>query len=123
LLLFLPPLLASRASWSVMSLITDELVWVMRTVIPCRRNALASRAENVFSSYHFCHVVTQAMLRVFVRSGRSGGPARLWGIATSPPSLGGCATTRFVGASPNCDVVGLIVGVVGEEWSCASIHA
>ena len=109
----------------MMSLITDELVRAMCTAIPCRHNASAKRAENVLSSYRLCLVASRAVLHVFVcvaRPGQLGRPARLPGIVTSPPSLGGCATTRFVGASPNCDVVGLVAGVEEGDWSCASIH-
>jgi hypothetical protein len=68
-----------------MSLITDELVRVVHTAIPCRRNASASQAENVLLSYCLCLVAAQAMLCAFVsivRSGRSGRPARLRGIVT-----------------------------------------
>jgi hypothetical protein len=68
-----------------MSLITDELVWVMCTAFPCYRNASASRAENVLSSYCLCHVVTRAVLHAFgsvVRPGQSGRPARLRGTVT-----------------------------------------
>jgi hypothetical protein len=68
-----------------MSLITDELVRVVRTATPCRHNASARRAENVLSSYHLCLVTSWAVFRVFVcvaRPGRSGRPARLPGIVT-----------------------------------------
>jgi hypothetical protein len=69
-----------------MSFVTDELVRAVRTAAPCRRNALARRAENVFSSYRFCRSVVRTVLRVFVcvaRPGRSGRPARIPGIVTS----------------------------------------
>jgi hypothetical protein len=68
-----------------MSLITDELVWAVRTATPCRRNALARWAENVLSSYCFCRVAARAVSRIFVcaaRPGRLGRPARLPGIVT-----------------------------------------
>jgi hypothetical protein len=68
-----------------MSLITDELVRIVRTAIPCCRNASASRAENVLSSYCLCLVVAWAVLRALVsiaRSGRSGRPAHSRGIVT-----------------------------------------
>jgi hypothetical protein len=58
-----------------MSLITDELVWAMRTAAPCRRNALAKRAENVLLSYRFYRAAMQATPCVFVcatRPGQSG---------------------------------------------------
>jgi hypothetical protein len=65
-----------------MSLITDELVWVVRTSTPCCCSASVSRAENVLSSYCFCHAATWVLLRVFVAivcSGRLGRPVRDWG--------------------------------------------
>jgi hypothetical protein len=68
-----------------MSLITDELVWAIRTAVLCCRNASANRAENVLSSYRLCRMAIRAVLRVFVcvaRPGRSGQPARIPGIIT-----------------------------------------
>jgi hypothetical protein len=85
LLLSLSLLLASCASWSVMSFIMDELVRAVRTAAPCRRSALARRAENVLSLYCLCRVATQVVLSVFVSivcSGRLGRSACLRGIIT-----------------------------------------
>jgi hypothetical protein len=68
-----------------MSLITDELVRVVRTATPCHRNASARRAENVLSSYRLCLVSSWAVFRIFVcvaRPRQSGRPARLPGIVT-----------------------------------------
>jgi hypothetical protein len=68
-----------------MSLITDELVQAVRTAIPCRRNALARRAENMLSSYCLCLVAVQAVLRAFVsivRTGRSARPVHVPGTIT-----------------------------------------
>jgi transposase InsO family protein len=70
-----------------MFLIMDELVRVVCTATPCRRNASARWAENVLSSYCLCRVAARAVLRVFVcadRPGRSGRPARIPGIVTYP---------------------------------------
>jgi hypothetical protein len=69
-----------------MSLIMDELVWVVCTATPCHRNALARRAENVLLSYCLCHVATWAVLRILVSSvrlGRSGCPAHFRRIVTA----------------------------------------
>jgi hypothetical protein len=68
-----------------MSLITDELVRAVRTAVPCRRRALARRAENVLLSYRFCRMAVRAVLRIFIcaaHPGRSVRPARIPGIVT-----------------------------------------
>jgi hypothetical protein len=69
-----------------MSLITDELVWAVRTAVPCCRKASARRAENVLSLYRFCLMAVRAVLRAFVcvtRPGRSGRPVCIPGIVTA----------------------------------------
>jgi hypothetical protein len=69
----------------MMSLIMDELVWVVRTASPCRRNASAKRAENVLSSYCLCLVVIRVVFHVFVsivRLGQSARPAHVPGTVT-----------------------------------------
>jgi hypothetical protein len=113
-----------------MSLITDELVWVVRTATPCRRNISARWAENMLSSYRLCRVATRAVLRVFVSSvcpGQLGRPARFQGIVTKYLAAFRC----FVKAE--CCVFGecIKVEVHGEDCEelvqrfarCGSEHA
>jgi hypothetical protein len=65
-----------------MSLITDELVRVVRTVIPCLRSTSANRAKNVLSSYCLCLIAARAVPRVLINIVHSGRSVRLawdWG--------------------------------------------
>jgi hypothetical protein len=99
-----------------MSLITDKLVWAIRTAAPCHHNASARWAKNVLSSYHFCRAAMQATPCIFICAaclGQSGQPAcipgiitwstvhiaRIKGVSESPPTTSPSSSISYINMS------------------------